>query len=353
MSKLVILFLLWVLGVPLSVSAGQINAFIYHRFDDDRYPSTNISLKVFEEQLRYVRQNKLTVVSVDDVARRITEGKPLPEEGILLTVDDAYSSFYDAALPVIRRYGVPVTLFVNTDAVGTPGYMSWDKIGEAVDAGVELGNHTASHAYLVELAEDETRAQWHQRVRADILKAQAAFERELGMRPEVFAYPYGEYSVEVTSLLKELGFVAAFAQQSGVIVDGHDPFILPRFPMGGPYATLDEFTSKAAMKALKVEQQQPVNPVLAPGEDNPPVLVLRLPEMVGEKAVLNCFVQGDNRCHVEMLPEKGEGWYRVVAESRLSGRRNKYTLTGQDTDGRWLWFSQLWINATNPVSSEP
>lgn len=350
MYRTVIFILLCFTLAPVYVNAGQVNAFIYHRFDDNRYPSTNISIKIFEEQLRYLQQKNLPTVSTRNISERIAKGESLPEHAVMLTVDDAYRSFYEVALPVIRQYEVAVSLFVNTDAVGTAGYMTWEEIREAAAAGVEIGNHTASHAYLVELEDGETYQHWRERVRSDILKAQTDFERELGFRPKIFAYPYGEYSTEVVSLLQELDFVAAYAQQSGVIHEEHDPFILPRFPMGGPFATLDDFKSKAAMHPLRVANQQPFDPVIYKTQENPPILVLQLPELAINVEQLNCFVQGNNHCRVEVIPEKGEGWYQVVAEEPLSGRRNKYTLTGQAPDGGWFWFSQLWLNATNPVS---
>jgi peptidoglycan/xylan/chitin deacetylase (PgdA/CDA1 family) len=333
--------------MPTLGSAGQVNAFIYHRFDDQRYPSTNIAADIFARQLEYLRDQQIPVVSTRDISGRIARGEELPAHAVMLTVDDSYRSFYEVGMPLIRRYAVPVSLFVNTDAVGTPGYMTWDEIRAVVQDGVEIGNHTANHAYLVEMEAGETLAAWRQRVRADIEKAQDVFAKELGFRPEIFAYPYGEYAPEVIEILRDLGFIVAYAQQSGVI-DGHqDPLILPRFPMGGPFATLEDFIAKARMRPLPVREQEPLDPLVRP-DDNPPLLDLHLPDMAGQAAAFNCFVQGDNRCTVEENLQRGAGWYRVVAEKPLTGRRNKYTLTYQSADG-WLWFSQLWINAERPL----
>lgn len=339
-----VLFLL----LPVVASAGQINSFIYHRFDDDRYPSTNISVDIFTQQLEFLQQQKIPLVSTQEISERIARGERLPEHAVMLTVDDAYRSFYEAGMPIIRQFGVPVSLFVNTDSVGTPGYMSWDEIREVAAAGVEIGNHTATHAYLVEMSASENFEQWQQRVRDDILSAQQAFAQELGFKPNVFAYPYGEYSPEIIDILKDLGFIAAYAQQSGVIHSQFDPFILPRFPMGGPFATLDDFKSKVMMKPLPVLDQEPVSPIIAVGQ-TPPVLDLYMPGLSGGAQQFNCFAQGSNSCRVSVNKVRGEGWYQVVAEKPLSGRRNKYTLTRQSAGGGWLWFSQLWINATLPA----
>ncbi|MFK5926247.1 MAG: polysaccharide deacetylase family protein [Desulfuromusa sp.] len=325
------------------VYAGQVNAFIYHRFDESRYPSTNISADIFTQQLDYVKKQKIKVISLSEVATRLTEGVNLPEHAVSFSVDDAFRSFYDVGMPIIRRYGFPVTLFVNSDAVGTSGYLNWDELKELQAEGVEIGNHTASHAYLVELQSGETSEQWKKRIKGDIDKAQQQFEKHLGFKPTLFAYPYGEYSAAVVEIIQTLGFKVAFAQQSGVIHPDHNRYNLPRFPMGGPFATLASFKTKLAMLPLVVTAEDPFDPVIV---DNPPALYLQISGRKIDPQRFNCFVQGENRCWVE-TDEAGE--YRVVAEKPLSGRRNKYTLTLQSKQGDWLWYSHLWVNAKNPV----
>lgn len=349
MIRITIVFIVICLLTPVFASAGQINSFIYHRFGDNRYPSTNISVEIFTQQLEFLRERGIPAVSTQEISERIARGEELPEGGAMITVDDAYRSFYEAGMPVIRKFDIPVSLFVNTDSVGSPGYMTWDEIRQVAAEGVEIGNHTATHAYLVEKNTGESFSQWRQRVHDDILKAQQAFKRELGFTPDIFAYPYGEYSTEIIEILQELGFIAAYAQQSGVIHAEHDPFTLPRFPMGGPFATVDDFKSKVVMKPLVVAEQQPFDPIIYANE-KPPVLDLYLPGVSASADQFNCFAQGGNRCAVSVNQDRGDGWYRVTGDSPLNGRRNKYTLTRQAPEGGWQWFSQLWINADNPPS---
>lgn len=342
--------LLNILAVLLPVrvdAAGQVNVFIYHRFDESRYPSTNISSAVFTEQLAYLKENNYTVLSLGETARRLASGAALPEKGAALCIDDAFTSFAEVAMPLFRRYGFPVTLFVNTAAVGTPGYLDWDALKQLQQEGVEIGNHTATHAYLVERKAGEDDNAWRARIKADIAKAQQQLAEQLGVDAELFAYPYGEYSSEVVQVVKEAGFLAAFAQQSGVIHPGSDPLLLPRFPMGGPYATTKGFISKLRMKPLLVAEEMPLSPLMI---ENPPLLQLRIADQEAHLRQINCFAQGDNRCRVEAVAGK-DGWFRVIAQQPLSGRRNKYTLTAPGKQGGWHWYSHLWVKAENPVLS--
>ncbi len=339
---------LFILATSLSsyCQAGQVNAFIYHRFDEARYPSTNISAYIFKQQLDYLKQQNLEVISLGETATRLAGGEDLPAHAVALCVDDSFRSFYDVAMPIIRQYGFPVTLFVNTDAVGTSGYLNWDELRELAAEGVEIGNHTATHDYLVELQPGETHLQWKLRIQADIRRAQSEFDKHLGFQPILFAYPFGEYSEELVDIIEKLGFIAAFAQQSGVISQLSHHYILPRFPMGGPFATFNGFKDKLSMQPLPVTEEYPLESVL---ERNPPVLMLKVSGATIDPRRFNCFVQGDNSCRVDVDEEKGSGWYQVVAKQPLTGRRNKYTVTVQTKEGGWLWYSHPWVKADRPA----
>jgi peptidoglycan/xylan/chitin deacetylase (PgdA/CDA1 family) len=339
--RLLFLFLLLLLDPPPVFCGGNATVFNYHRFGDARFPSTNISLDSFEHQLEWLRQQKRPVLTLGEIARRLQTGEDLPEGCVALTVDDAYRSFAENGLPLLRRFGYPVTLFVNTGAVGSPDYLGWEELRVLAKSGVEIGNHSASHGYLLDRRPEETKADWLRRVREDILEAQRELTIRLGRAPRLFAYPYGEYSPELENLVRDLGFLAAAGQQSGVVWPGSAPYALPRFPMGGPYGTLEEFQSKAQLRALPVQVLQLRSPVLGTGDGAPALVV----DIAGEGIVLDrmaCFVQGENVCHAVADPHH-LGRFTVQAEQPLSGRRNKYTLTAPGVGGGWYWFSQPWF----------
>ena len=320
--------------------AGQANMFVYHRFGDARYASTNIAVEVFAQQLELLRTKEYTVLPLGDVVDRLAQGTSLPERCAVLTVDDGYESFLTGAMPLLRRYGYPVSLFVSTDSVGAPGYLSWDQLRALRDEGVEIGNHSASHPYLLDRQKGEDEGAWLARIRADIERASAALRRELGGVSRVFAYPYGEYSPEVAKLVRELGFAGAVAQHSGVVEAAADPFALPRFPMGGVYATFIEFRDKLAMRPLKLKVLSPDSPVIK--GKNPPEMVVEIVDGEADLKGLRCFVGGQKGGILEPVPGYPKR-YRVAATAPLEGRRGRYTLTAPGRNGGWHWFSQLWI----------
>lgn len=335
----VFLVSLWLLATG-AAWADQATVFVYHRFGDARYPSTNISIEVFEQQLAYLKQQQYQVLTLGEIVERMTAGEALPQRCVALTVDDAYESFLTGAMPVLRRYGYRATLFVNTDSVGAGSYLDWTQLRALAQEGIEIGNHSAAHPYFVSRQYRDPDG-WLAWARGDIERAQQAFKQQLSLAPALFAYPYGEYSPELAELVEQLGYRAAVAQQSGVLTPSLPRYHLPRFPMGGPFATFDGFLSKLKMAPMPLTVVSPAGPVIS--EQDPPVLRFKLD---AGKVVLNslrCYVQGQETVSVQVVDEAA-GLYEVVARDPLAGRRNKYTLTAQRRDGRgWYWFSQLWL----------
>lgn len=329
-------------GMPSVVAtavAGQINVFIYHRFGEPKYPSTNISTEVFTSHLEHLKQSQSEVRSLHEIVSLVKKGQQLPAKAAVLTVDDAFTTFLSNGMPIIRQYGFPVTLFVNTGSVGTRGYLNWEELRALVKEGVVIGNHSATHDYLIEKKNGETTDMWRERVKADILRAQSDFKKKLGLTPTMFAYPYGEFSPELVAIVLELGFDAAISQQSGVVDETTDLFALPRFPMGGGYATLKQFRSKLSMSRLNVDFLEPVNPVL---KNNPPAIKIRIDTDRFDVRRLQGFVQGNNSLEIEKIAGS-EADFLIRAEKPLTGRRNKYTLTAPLKKGGWGWFSQPWF----------
>lgn len=330
---------LFILAFSSVIYAAQhASVFVYHRFGDARYPSTNIELPVFRQQLEYLKQNHYTVLPLGEIVDRLKSGQELPDKCVALTVDDGYVTFLTGAMPLLREYGFDATLFVNTDSVGAKSYLDWDQLRQLQQEGIEIGNHSASHPYFVTHEVDEPLT-WYDQSVADVEKAQRSFEKHLNTAPQLFAYPYGEYSPQLENLIESLGFKAAVAQQSGALSGGYSFFSLPRFPMGGPFATLAGFQNKLSMRPMPITVQQPSSPVIS--DQNPPVLIFELNDSDLNLNSLLCYVQGQEPVSVEKLDN---GLFRVVAKQPLAGRRNKYTLTAQSRDGRsWYWFSHLWV----------
>ncbi|NLC70064.1 MAG: polysaccharide deacetylase family protein [Desulfuromonadaceae bacterium] len=336
-----LLFILFFLLVAETSAAGWVNIFVYHRFGDSRYPSTNISLDDFAAHLEILKQEKVVVLPLGEVVRRLRSNSLLPERCAVLTVDDGYDTFLSGAMPLLRRYGFPATLFVSTGSIGKTGYLTWRDLTSLAAEGIEIGNHTHGHDYLVDRRENESEEEWLKRIEKDIACAQTLFRKNLGIEPRLFSYPFGEYVPEVVDLLVRCGFSGAVVQHSGTVDQATDPFLIPRFAMGASYGNPDNFLIKLRMRPLPVTVIDPPSPLL--GSDNPPSLQLQITSSDADLSRLRCYVGGRESVVIQKVPGFPERRL-ILAGKPLTSRRTTYVLTAPSRDGKeWYWFSHLWI----------
>ncbi|MEF8888924.1 MAG: polysaccharide deacetylase family protein, partial [Desulfohalobiaceae bacterium] len=189
----------------------SVPCFAYHRFGDNRYSSTNIPLDVFESQLQYLSENDYTVLTLGQALSRVRSGEGIADKSVVLTVDDGYASFLSGAMPLLREYDFTATLFVQTGNVGDPGYLGWDELRRLQSEGIEIGNHSSSHAHFLNMSKDRRL----ERFREDVRQAQQKIASELGEAPDLFSYPFGEYTSGMQEVIRDMGFAAATAQKSG------------------------------------------------------------------------------------------------------------------------------------------
>ncbi len=315
----------------------DVPVFAYHRFGDDRFPSTNISMEVFEAQLKYLKDNNYNVLTLGEAIEKRKSGKAIPEKTVVLTVDDGYLSFYSHGFDLLKKYGYPATVFVQTETVGGNDFMNWQQLKEISGAGIEIGNHSYSHDHFVNYPENERQSKF----RDDLKKASDLFREHLGEVPEIYAYPYGEWTKDMEAVLQEEGFKAAAVQRSGVLSETTPLFAIPRFPMGGPFATINGFRNKIVMKALRVKNITPETPFF--GSDPPELRVEPEEGMINLHAA-QFFVDGV-KTEISKISSDDQPYVILKANKKLTGRRTLYTLTAPSADGKsWHWFSHLWID---------
>lgn len=316
--------------------------FMYHHFGVSKHPQTNVSLAQFEAHLVHLQQQAYTILPLKDIISRLNQGQALPERTIAITIDDAYLSVYTEAWPRLQQHGWPFTVFVSTESIDKhlPAFMSWQQMREMQTQGVDFANHSRHHDYLIRRHRNENQQQWLQRIQGDIDYAQQRLKRELGNAPMLFAYPYGEYTMALKKLVKNLGY-SAFTQQSGAINLSSDRQLLPRYPMAAQFAQIDHFILKAATLRLPVSKAWPEEPVT---HQRQPILEITLnPEEIAyiQLNQLSCFISGQGKASIQWLDKIR---FTLRANTPLSIGRNRYNCTAPAKNSdRYYWFSRLWI----------
>lgn len=148
-----------------------------------------------------------------------------------ITFDDGYQNNLHNALPVLRRHGFTATCYAVSGLIG--GTNSWDRglVAEKqlmtaadwrawLDAGMDIGSHTRTHADLNKLNPDQARE--------EIAQSRQELEQIFGHPVRHFCYPYGRFGPEHSRMVRDAGYATATTTRRGRAHSGDDPMALRR-----------------------------------------------------------------------------------------------------------------------------
>ena len=303
---------------------------MYHRFNESKYPSTNIQMEVFKNQIEIINKSNYNFNNPGNFKEEFDIPKLKKE--VLITIDDAFQSFYLEAWPYLKENKIPFILFVSTEPVGKRGYMTWDQIREVESEKFALiGHHSHTHNYLI----DETNDQFI----LDIEKANGIFIKELGYIPNLFSYPFGEYSKFMRDYISK-NFKIAFGQHSGIIDVNKNKFELPRFPINEKYGEIKRFKSIINYYPLEYKNLEPEEKKLSK-ENNPPKFKVEFFENQKNTENINCYSnEGDKWMKSKIKLVKKE--LTIEFREPFLPRRGRINCSLND-NGKWRWFGTQFI----------
>jgi len=305
---------------------------MYHRFDEKKYPSTNIQMNIFKEQIKIIKSLNYNFYDPGDFKKNFQI--PKNEKKILITIDDAFSSFYESAWPYLKNNQIPFILFVSTEAIGKNGYMNWQQIKEIEkEPNVYIGNHSHSHDYLVNFKKED--------FVDDINKANKILINNLGYNPIFFSYPFGEYSEYIKKYISK-NFLFSFGQHSGVIDINKDPHELPRFPINEKYGDLKRFKFLINLHPLQYKNLLPINKYIT-NKNNPPSFSVQFFKNQNNINNINCFSnEGDEWKKSNIYINENK--LNIQFREKFIFRRGRINCSLND-EGIWRWFGvQFSIN---------
>jgi peptidoglycan/xylan/chitin deacetylase (PgdA/CDA1 family) len=206
----------------------------YHALSPDWPAALSTTPERFEEQLRWLVGRGYRGATFEQVVT-----SPPAARTVAVTFDDGYRSVLELALPIMRRLGLPGSIYVPTNYAGQAGPMAWDgidqwiggpheqelhplgwdELGTLAAEGWEVGSHTRSHPRLTQLGDADL---------ADELEgSKAACERGMGRACRTIAYPYGDVDGRVVAAARRAGYEAAASLPKGRFTRG-EPLDWPR-----------------------------------------------------------------------------------------------------------------------------
>ncbi len=307
---------------------------MYHRFNENKYPSTNIRMDIFDKQIQTIKKSGYEFY---DPKLFVDEFQvPKKEKKILLTIDDGFKSFYDEAWPYLNKHKIPFILFISTEPVGKFGYMNWDQIKEIEQSEYgHIGHHSHTHEYLIDMSDKE--------FINDIETATRIFEEKLGYSPDIFSYPFGEYSLFMKNYIKK-NFKVAFGQHSGIIDLNKDKFELPRFPINEKYGEITRFKSLINYHPLEYKSLRPEEKKIN-DKNNPPKLIIEFFENQKNIKNINCYSNDGGNWKKTNLSFKNNT-LTINFNEKFIPRRGRINCSLND-DGKWRWFGTQFVVTKN------
>ena len=298
---------------------------MYHRFNENKYPSTNVKMDIFKNQIEIIRGKGLNFYNPLDFKDEFA--KPKNEKKILLTIDDAFSSFYENAWPYLKKNKIPFILFVSTEPVGKNGYMTWEQIKEVEkEKFAYIGNHSHSHEYMIDFTLGK--------FKEDINLSIKIFKEKLGYNPIYFSYPFGEYSLSQKNYINQK-FDFAFGQHSGVIDTNKDKYELARFPINEKYGDFKRFEFLVDLFPLQYKDLIPEQKYIN-NSTNPPDFSVEFFKEQKNINNINCFSDEGNKWEKSNVIIQ-KNILKIKFRDKFLFRRGRVNCSLND-NGVWRWF---------------
>jgi len=313
--------------------------FIYHRIGEDQYPNSNLGIEKFKEHIRELKKGEYNVLPIETIVDTLKKGDALPDKTVGLSFEGGYRSTLENAVPLLKDAELPFTIFLAVDRIdwNAPHYMNWDEIKSLRKHKlIDIGALPAAYQHMTQIDESTRRSIMN--------RAISRFREQFGTIPALFAYPFGEYNINIETMVKEYGFKGGLGQHSGVTHEASNFYSLPRFSMTSSYGGLDRFQLTANTLPLPVYDVLPEDSVIS---ETSPQIGFTVDPSIGDLSKLSCFASEQGKINIERFDNRIE--MRLPAETLQPRIRINCTIPVLSNEPgkakRWRWFGMLFTTS--------
>lgn len=204
---------------------------LYHRFGPTVSDSMTVTTPVFESHLRHLKENNYTVIPLGQLIDCYIKGQAPPRRSVAIVVDDGHKTVYTDMLPLIKKYRVPVTLFLYPSAISNASYaMTWQQARELKKTGFfDFQSHTYWHPNFNKEKKRQRADEYEKFVDMQLKKSKEKLEKELGSRVDMLAWPFGIFDDWLAGKAAEAGYIAAFTIERHHANGSDNIMTLPRY----------------------------------------------------------------------------------------------------------------------------
>ncbi|ARC83825.1 polysaccharide deacetylase family protein [Clostridium argentinense CDC 2741] len=219
-------------GLPLKDNSVGVPVLYYHSIQKSGENELMMDPELFRSHLQWLKDNNYTSLTMEEFYNYIKYNTPVPEKSVVITFDDGYIDNYTNAMPIINEFDFDTTIFMVSDFVGNPNFLTESQLKELEKNKINIESHTANHLDLAKLSEEKQKEELQQ--------SKNRLDNLLNEKVEYVAYPYGSYNDDTKNITREIGYKMGFSTDSGWASGDDDLFSIPRVYMSDFY-DMDEF----------------------------------------------------------------------------------------------------------------
>jgi peptidoglycan/xylan/chitin deacetylase (PgdA/CDA1 family) len=188
----------------------------YHNFSLAGASKMTVTQAVFEAQMNLLKEKGYRVITLDQLFDFFDFKTQIPKKSVVITIDDGWRSAYEIALPILKKYGYPATLFIYTDLItGSEKTLSWDLIQEMSKNVIDVQCHTKTHRSLIKMDKKESFKEYFETVEKELSECAVMIKKRLNKEVKYLAYPYGDTNHLIIELIKKYGYRGALTVKRG------------------------------------------------------------------------------------------------------------------------------------------
>lgn len=247
---------------------SKVSILCYHDFSAKKEATEmRIREELFAQQMQQVADSGINVISMSDFIAWKQGTKDLPEQNILITIDDGWRSVFLVAYPVLKKHEFPFSLGLYKNFIGK-GELSLNKsmINEMLMNGMQISSHSVSHPYpsVVKKKRQESDAAYNNFLRTEFGEAKSYLEDLFKQSIPTYIYPGGYYTPDMFPVLRSYGYEFAFTVKPGKVTRDSVDMELPRYVVLGTSDRMFQhalnFEGQNSTANIKTDLAYPVKP---------------------------------------------------------------------------------------------
>lgn len=214
------------------IASVHVPILLYHRFGASAVDSMTVTTRVFESHLEYLSRNGYTVIPLRQLVNYyLRKGPPPPQKSVVIVADDGHKTVYTDMLPLVRKYRIPVTLFIYPSAISNASYaMTWDQLREIKKTGLfDMQGHTYWHPNFKKDQKKLGPLEYERFTDMQLIKSKDRLEKELGVKVDMLAWPFGICDDLLIAKAAKTGYIAAFTMERRHSDSSENIMKLPRY----------------------------------------------------------------------------------------------------------------------------